>query len=86
MGFGEKTQAVLESLTWWWCVYRRAGGLTSSATTQAQIQGFEFAHPNVYPNCELPEHTKGRGPSCRSMTQGNRISENSLSEDSVLKI
>ena len=29
--------------------------MTSSATTQAQIQGFELAHPNIYPIYELLE-------------------------------
>ena len=36
-----------------WCGYRRASRLTNSATTQAQIQGFELAHPNIYPTYEL---------------------------------
>ena len=54
--------------------------MTSSATTQAQIQGFELAHPNIYPICELLEHMKGldlQNPSFSiSMTQGNnRVSK-----------
>ena len=36
----------------------RAGGLTNSATIQAQIQGSELAHPNIYPIIELLEHVK----------------------------
>lgn len=36
----------------------RAGGLTRSETSQAQIQGFELAHSNIYPINELPECTK----------------------------
>ena len=28
-------------------------GLTNSATTQAQVQCFELAHPNIYPIYEL---------------------------------
>ena len=33
--------------------------LTSSDTSQAQIQGFELAHPNIYPINELLECMKG---------------------------
>ena len=51
---GELARAVLESSPWW-CGCRRAGRLTNSATTQAQIQGFELAHPNIYPTYELQE-------------------------------
>ena len=63
--------------------------LTNLATTQAPIQGFELAYPNIYFVYELLEHTKGpvlQILSCRiSMTQGNsRISERSPSEDPVL--
>jgi hypothetical protein len=32
--------------------------LISSATTQAQIQGFELAHPKNLIICELLEHVK----------------------------
>ena len=46
--------------------------MTSSATTQAQIQGFELAHPNIYLIYELLEHVKGltlQNQNCRiSMT------------------
>ena len=35
------------------------GGLTNSASTQAQIQGSELAHPNIYPIYELLEFMKG---------------------------
>ena len=85
---GELARAVLESSPWW-CGCRRAGRLTNSATTQAQIQGFELAHPNIYPIYELLECMKGpvlQIQSCRiSMTQGNnRISKRSPSEDPVL--
>jgi hypothetical protein len=34
----------------------RVGELTSSDTTHAQIQGFEWPHPNMYPISELLEH------------------------------
>lgn len=37
----------------------RAGRLSSSDTTQAQIQVFELAHANTFPNYELLEHVKG---------------------------
>ena len=58
----------------------KAGRLTSSATTQAQIQGFELAQPNIHPICELLECVKGPVPeiqSCRIfMTPyNNRISQ-----------
>ena len=59
---------------------RRASRLTSSDTSQAQIQGFELAHPNIYPINELLECMKGLVLQIQnyriSMTQGNnRISE-----------
>ena len=56
--------------------------LTSSDTSQAQIQGFELAHPNIYPINELLECMKGlvlqiQNPRV-SMTQGNnRLSKRS---------
>jgi hypothetical protein len=37
---------------------RRAGGLTSSDTSQAQNQGFELTHPNIYSTGELLELVK----------------------------
>lgn len=68
----------------------RAGGLNSSATTQAQIQGSELAHPNIYPVYALLERVKGpvlQIQSCItkcSMTQvNNRISKWSPLEDLV---
>ena len=45
---GELALAVLESSPWW-CGFGKAGGLTKSASTQVQIQGFELAHPIIYP-------------------------------------
>jgi hypothetical protein len=49
--------------------------LTNSATTQAQIQGFEQAYENIYNIYELLEHMKGlflQKQSCRiSMIQSN---------------
>jgi len=38
-----------------WCGYGRAPRLICSDTTQAQTQGFELAHPNIYPIDELLE-------------------------------
>ena len=62
------------------CESGRTGQLTSSDTSQAQIQGFELAHPNIYPTSELLECMKGLVLQIQnyriSMTQGNcRISE-----------
>ena len=67
----------------------RAVGLSSSALSQAQIQGFELAHPNIYPIYDLLEHVKGpvlKIQSCKiSTTQCiNRPSEMSVHEDPVL--
>ena len=63
--------------------------LTSSDTSQAQIQGFELAHPNIYPIDELLKYMKGPVLQIQnyrmSMTQGNnRISEKSPGEVLVL--
>lgn len=30
-----------------WCGYKRTGGLTSSDTSQAYVQGFELASSNI---------------------------------------
>lgn len=64
--------------------------MNSSATTQAQIQGSELAHPNIYPVYALLERVKGpvlQIQSCItkcSMTQvNNRISKWSPLEDLV---
>jgi hypothetical protein len=43
----------------WWHGHRRAGWLTNSAATKAQIQGFKLSHPNIYPIDELLDHVKG---------------------------
>ena len=63
--------------------------LTSSDTSQAQIQGFELAHPNIYPINELLECMKVLVLQIQKyrifMTQGNnRISKRSPSEVPVL--
>ena len=63
--------------------------LTSSDTSQAQIQGFELAHPNIYPIKELLKCMKRLVLQIQNyrifMTRGNnRISERSPSEVSVL--
>lgn len=57
MTSGELPRAGLESLPWW-CGCRRAGGLTNPATTHAQIQGSEVAHPNIYLIFAVLEHMK----------------------------
>lgn len=57
VALGELPEAALKSSSWWrGC--GRAGGLTSSGTTEALIQGFELARP-IYPICELQEHKEG---------------------------
>jgi hypothetical protein len=43
---------------WPCCLRHRAFRLNKSATTYAQIQGFELAHPNIYSICGLIEHKK----------------------------
>ena len=67
----------------------RAGGLTSSATTQVQIQGYELADLNIHPIYELLEHMKGQDLQIQRyrifMTQStNRIPKKSPREDPVL--
>jgi hypothetical protein len=69
------TQAKQESWLWWGGC-RRYRGLTWLATTQAQTQGLELAHPNIYPIYELLvclEGPKGarRGSSCRFTASGS---------------
>jgi len=38
--------------------HKSTDGLTNSATSQAQIQGFEFARPNICSIYELLDHMK----------------------------
>ena len=38
--------------------YQLSDSQTSSATNQAQIQGFELTHPNIYAISELPENER----------------------------
>ena len=86
-------------LSWTWHCWRAhpsdvdtwANRLTNSYNTQAQIQGFELAHPQIYLINELLEHVKSLVlliQVCRiSLTQGNnRISDRSPSEDLVLMV
>jgi hypothetical protein len=75
----------------WWCWYKTASRLANSATTQAQIQDFEWSQPVIYSICELLECVKGLVLQNQSykifLTQGNsRISQRSPSEDPVLKV
>lgn len=61
--------------------------MTSSDTTQAKIQGFELAYPNIYPINELLESLKGPIPQTQNYTtkQGNnRTSKSSPTEAPVL--
>jgi len=51
---------MLEGLSrWCWYRYRWTSRLTSSATTQAQIQGFNLAHSKIYAIYELLELMMG---------------------------
>jgi hypothetical protein len=56
-------------------LHRTTGGLTNSATTQGQIQGFGLAHTNIYLIYKLLDCMKGQvvqNQSCRiSITQDN---------------
>ena len=59
--------------------------MTISDAPQAQIQGFQLVHPNIYPIIDLLECMKGLVLQIQnyriSMTQGNsRISERRPSE------
>ena len=88
VALGELIGEELESLPWW-CGFGRAGWPTNSATIQAQNQGFELPHPNIYPIYELPEFMKEPVLQIQSfrisMTQGNNsISKSSPSEGPVL--
>jgi hypothetical protein len=53
----------------------KTGGLSSSDTSQAQIQGLKLANPNIYPIDELLEYMKRPALQTQnnrfSMTQGN---------------
>ena len=62
--------------------------MTNPATTQAQNQGYELAHPNIHFIYELLEPVKGMNLQMQSsrisMTQdSNRISKRSLSKTPV---
>jgi hypothetical protein len=70
---------------------RKSQKLSSSATTQAQIQGSEMAHPKIHIICEWLGHVKGPlllFQSCRvSTTQdSNRITGRSSNEDPILTV
>jgi hypothetical protein len=75
----------------WWHEFGTAEGLINSATTQAQIKGFELDHPNVHSISKLLELVKGpvlETQSCNiSSTQGNnRISMRIPGDDPVLTV
>lgn len=81
------SQGRVESSPWGWG-WRRAGGLTKAATTQAQNLIYEFTHPNIHTIYNLQRHMKGLVlwiQICHiSMTQGNnRISKKSSNEGPV---
>ena len=72
----------------WWCVYENRG-LTNPTNTQAQIRGFELAHPNIYPIYKLLEPLKGLVLQMQSYRiffthRNKRISETNSGEDPVL--
>jgi hypothetical protein len=75
----------------WWYKQGKVVGLTCSATTQAQIQGSESVHPQIYIISEWLGCKKWPVllfQSCKiSMTQGNnRITKESLNEDPILMV
>jgi hypothetical protein len=81
-----------------WTSWSSAGELAlvvqiskSSATTQAQIQGSELAHPNIYIICKWLRHMKGPVlliQGCRlSMNQSNNgITRRNPSEHPILMV
>lgn len=72
-----------------WHGCRRAGRLVNSATSQAWISGFELAHCNAYPLCELLERAhEGISPAEAKLQDlhdwgSSRTSERSLGEGLV---
>jgi len=81
---GRNNAGELTLVVWVW----KAAGLTSSATTQARIQGSELVHPNIYPINEVLKCMKGpvlQIQSCRiSMTgQQQDMQEESRWESST---
>jgi hypothetical protein len=66
-----------------WC--QRVSRQTNSVASQAQIQGFELAHPNIYPVYDLLECMKGLVLQIQSfmisMTQGSSNISKSAFED-----
>lgn len=71
----------------WWCGCRTAVRLTSSAISQAQKQGFELAHPQIYIIYELFEFMKGPvllTQNGKISMSDNRITGRSLREDPPL--
>ena len=86
----ELARAVMKSSPKWYA-YGRAGGLSSSGTFQAQIQGFELTDPNIYLITELLGCVKGPVLQVRNykiyMTQdNNRISKESSREVPVFVV
>lgn len=84
------TEELAVTLAWegwsWW-----RPGLTNSATTQDHIQGFELAHLNIYPICDLLELMKEPVLSRGIIATGSpwlsrRIPERSFNEGPTVKI
>lgn len=59
-----------------------AGELTSTATTQAQNQGYELAHANTHPIYELVEHVEGMDLQIQSYRISSTQSSNGISKRS----
>lgn len=90
MALGKLAFSVWKSLIWW-CENERAGRLSNLATTYHRMQGFEFAHPNIYPIYDMLGCMKRlvlQFQSCMiSIAQGNnRRSEKSPDKKPVLVV
>ena len=69
---------------------RENSQLTNPATTQAQNQGYELAHPNIHFIYELLAHVKGTNLQIQniriSTTQDSRIAKRSSTESPLLVV
>jgi hypothetical protein len=74
----ELSKVVLES---WlcWCEYERADSMTSSGTSEVQIQCFVLNHPNIYPiplmTCWEHEEASPRGPKLQDLSDTGQKTE-----------
>jgi hypothetical protein len=69
----------------------QVGDVSSSATTQTQIQGSELTHPKIYIICERLGHVKGPVLLFQSyrnsmIQSNNRITGRRLSVDPILMV